>query len=71
MREDRPVFKELFTHLKQHIARWPASKDDIMSACNRATDVGGEERTVCREMLPDKLYRSPDDVMRTLRKIST
>lgn len=70
MQENRPVFEQLVRHLKQHVAGWPASKEDILSTCSREADFGGEERSVCREMLPDRLYRSPADVIRTLREMS-
>ncbi len=70
MQEKYPLFEELVKHLRRNIERWPASKGDIMSACSDTSQVGGDERAVCEDMLPDKLYRSPDDVMRTLREMS-
>ena len=59
-------YKDLKTHIQEHIHKWPATKDEIAEACNKMDDVSDEERMLFNDKLPDGTYNSPDEVLMAL-----
>jgi hypothetical protein len=59
---------ETMTHIKEHISTWPASKQDIVSACSMMSDITEDERKWVMENLPDRMYNTPDEAMDALKK---
>ena len=59
---------ELMTHIREHIEKWPATKQDIISACNRMGHIDTEERKMFIEMLPEGTYNTPDDVFKAMEE---
>ena len=53
---------ELMKHLKDHI-NYPATKQDIMEACNMMEHVDEKDREWLEKNLPDKEYKSAEEVM--------
>lgn len=55
--------KEMMMHVKDHI-KYPATKQQIMEACNNMEHVTDKEKEMFRKMVPDGTYSSADDVMK-------
>ena len=53
--------KELSTHLREHVSKWPATREDIVSACNNISDIPDEERKWVLKNLPAGTYDAPED----------
>ncbi|OGG24586.1 hypothetical protein A3A79_05380 [Candidatus Gottesmanbacteria bacterium RIFCSPLOWO2_01_FULL_43_11b] len=53
-------------HLKTHIGKWPATKAELVAACNALSDFTPEDKAEFESKLPDGTYNSADDVMRAL-----
>jgi len=53
-------------HVRSHMA-YPATKDELVQACNRMMDVPEEEREWFRRTLPEGTYKSPEEVLSALR----
>lgn len=53
---------EMKEHLESHIT-YPATKTDIMRACNDMSHVPNEHKKMFLENLPDETYQSSDAVM--------
>jgi hypothetical protein len=57
--------KAMKTHLSEHI-KYPATKADILKACNDASDVSADDKAAFTASLPEGTYKSADDVMKAL-----
>lgn len=52
-------------HFDEHIT-YPATKQDIIDACNKMADVEAEDKKWVEDNLPDKTYMSADEVKEAL-----
>lgn len=57
--------KEVMEHLDEHIT-YPATKGDIVKACNMMSDVPAEHKKWFEEKLPDGTYESAEEVKMAL-----
>ncbi|KKS13971.1 hypothetical protein A2617_04860 [Candidatus Daviesbacteria bacterium RIFOXYD1_FULL_41_10] len=57
--------KEMITHLNEHI-QYPASKQQIMEACNNMADVPEKDRMWLDEKLPEQTYQNVDEIKKVL-----
>ena len=53
-------------HLKTHIGKWPATKEELVAACNGLSDFTPEDKSEFESKLPAGSYNSPDEVMKAL-----
>lgn len=66
--EITPALREKFNeHVGQHVDKWPASKDDLVTACNNLSEFNSEEKQWFSDTLPQKSYNSPDEVKSALQ----
>lgn len=63
---DDKKMAEGMAHLNDHV-KYPASKDDIVKACNDMSDVPEEDKKWFLEKLPVKMYQNPDEVKIAMR----
>jgi hypothetical protein len=54
-------------HLKNHV-KYPASKAQVVAACNGMSDVPSADKEWISKSLPDQTYRGPEDVVSALVK---
>jgi hypothetical protein len=54
-------------HIKNHVT-YPASRQEVVDACNGMADVPTEDKNWFSMSLPDGTYRAPEDVMTALLK---
>ena len=52
-------------HLKTH-QQYPATKAQLVAACNSLSDFSQEDKKEFIEKLPDGTYKSADDVIKAL-----
>lgn len=52
-------------HLKNHM-QYPATKADLVAACNNLSDFTPEDKASFAEKLPEGSYNSADDVAKAL-----
>lgn len=52
-------------HLKTHL-KYPATKADLVAACNNLSDFSEEDKKEFMEKLPEGTYNSADDVIKAL-----
>ncbi len=52
-------------HLKSH-QKYPASKADLVAACNNLSDFSEEDKKEFAEKLPDRSYNSAEEVIQVL-----
>lgn len=52
-------------HLKTHVT-YPATKSDLVAACNNLSDFSGEDKKEFTDKLPEGTYDSADAVMKAL-----
>lgn len=52
--------KEMMEHLN-HVD-YPASKDDLVKACNEMSDMPEEDKKWFKENLPDRMYNTAAEV---------
>ena len=52
-------------HLEGHIT-WPATKEQIIAACNDSSDIPADVKTDVQSNLPDGTYNSPEEVKSAL-----
>jgi hypothetical protein len=57
--------KELMNHLQNHVM-YPASKRTIVESCNKMEHVPASTRTWAEQRLPDRTYKSADEVVMKL-----
>lgn len=69
--EVHQMSKEVTTHLREHIDKWPATKQDIVTACNNVSDLPEAERKWFMESLPEGTYKNPDEVEMVLMRGQT
>ena len=53
-------------HLKTHIGKWPATRTELVAACNGLTDFTPEDKAEFEAKLPEGSYNTPEDVMKAL-----
>ena len=53
-------------HLKTHIDKWPATKMELIAACNNLSDFTSEDKVEFETKLPDGTYNTPEAVMKAL-----
>ena len=56
---------EVKVHIREHL-EYPATKDDLVEACNNMAHIPEDEREWVKENLPDGNYSSADDVIKAL-----
>jgi len=56
---------EIVEHLKDHV-KFPATKRQLIEACNRMEHVRAEDREWFESAIPDGTYKSPEEVFRAL-----
>lgn len=56
---------ELMKHIKDHV-QYPAKKQDIIEMCNRMEHVDKKDRKWLEKELPDREYKSAEEVMAAL-----
>ena len=59
------VLQAVLMHAKAHV-KYPASKKDLLEACNNFSDVPGAEKDWVADNLPAKAYKSASEVMEAL-----
>lgn len=52
-------------HLRQHTT-YPATKDQLVAACNNMSDFSEEDKKSFAERLPGGTYNSADEVIKAL-----
>lgn len=62
--------KAMMKHLKEH-QTYPASKDQLVEACNNLEDVSLDEKKYFEENLPEGSYGSAEDVMKALSSMTS
>jgi hypothetical protein len=55
--------KEISEHLEKHVV-YPASKSQIIEACNRMDDVPKDDRESFERCLPDRIYNNSNEVVK-------
>ena len=66
--EMHPMSEEVTTHLREHIRKWPATKEDIIQACNNVSDIPEAERRWFIETLPEGTYHTPEEAEMVLQR---
>jgi hypothetical protein len=62
-----PALKEKFNeHVGEHVDKWPATKDDLVVACNNLSEFDSNEKKWFSDTLPQGTYSNPDGVKRAL-----
>jgi hypothetical protein len=54
-------------HLKGHIGKWPATKAELVAACNGLSDFTPEDKKEFEMNLPEGTYNTPEDVSKALK----
>lgn len=57
--------KKATDHLKNH-QDYPATKEELVAACNNLSDFSEEDKRTFEENLPEGVYESAEDVIRAL-----
>ena len=57
--------KEVMSHIDSDV-NYPASKDDLVKACNEMSDVPEGDKKWFIDNLPDKTFESPEEVKQAL-----
>ena len=60
---------EILTHLQRHVV-YPASRKEIIEACNMMTDIPQNDKEWFEKNLPDWNYRNADEVLRAVELVS-
>jgi hypothetical protein len=64
-RSEQNVMKSALEHLKNDVS-YPATKEDIVTACNNFKEIPVGERDWFDRTLPDREYNSPQEVLTAL-----
>lgn len=56
----------MLKHLREHI-KWPATKQELVDACNKMSDIQEEDREMFRKTLPEGTYKDADEVIKALK----
>ena len=59
--------QEELGHIKNHIS-YPASKKDVVAACNNMSDVPSADKEFVSNSLPDQTFNKPEDVVNALMR---
>ncbi len=59
------TFRTAVEHAKHHI-KYPASREEVVAACNNFADVPKEDATWFSKNLPKGTYRNPEQVFKAL-----
>jgi hypothetical protein len=59
--------EEMLTHIRQHVTRWPAGKQDIAAECQGMSDITDQEKKWFLDSLPEGIYDTPEDVLKALQ----
>ena len=59
--------QEELDHIKNHVD-YPASKQQVVAACNNMSDVPSEDKEWVSKSLPEQTYKGPEDVVNALLK---
>ena len=57
---------EAMTHIDEHVT-YPATKDDIVKACNEMSDVTEKEKKWVTDKLSEKTFQSAKEVEEALK----
>lgn len=57
--------QEAIAHLRDHQS-YPASKEELVAACNDLSDFSEEDKQEFRDNLPEGTYNSADEVVKAL-----
>lgn len=57
--------KEMMEHIKNDVD-YPASKQDLVSACDGMSDVPEGDKKFFSEKLPDRTFSTPEEVLSAL-----
>lgn len=58
--------KEMEEHIRKHLT-YPATKKALVEACNRMSDVPKADRDWFEKNLPDRTYKTADEVIKALK----
>lgn len=50
-------------HLKTHMTKWPATKAELVAACNELSDFTPADKAEFMNKLPEGTYKNADEVM--------
>lgn len=53
-------------HIREHM-EYPATKKQIIEACNRMSDVPAADRDWVEKKLPEKKFKNADEVIKALK----
>lgn len=56
---------EIMTHINEHV-KYPATKEDLVEACNNMSHVPDEDKKWFIDNLPEGQYAKSEDVMKAL-----
>lgn len=56
---------ELTEHIEKHVS-YPASKQDILMACDNMSDASAEDKQMMMDKLPDMTFQTADEVKAAL-----
>ena len=59
------ILQTAIQHLKEH-QDYPATKADLVAACNNLSDFSAADKTWFSDHLPTGTYKSPGDVLTAL-----
>jgi hypothetical protein len=57
--------QEELGHIKNHV-KYPASKQQVVAACNNMSDVPSGDKEFLSNSLPDQTFNKPEDVVNAL-----
>ncbi len=58
--------KDLITHIEGHV-KYPATKKQLVEACNMMSDVSKADKDWFSRSLPDRTYKNSDEVKKALK----
>lgn len=61
-RSEQSGMKTGLEHLKNHV-EYPATKSDIVTACNNLSDVPQADKDWFEKNLPDRTYKNAEEVL--------
>lgn len=65
MELDEETKTELMKHIHEHV-NYPATKEELVMACNKMDHISQEGKNWFSENLPDGTYNNADEVMKAL-----
>jgi hypothetical protein len=58
--------KNAIHHLEEH-QQYPATKEEMVAECDNLSDFSDEDKKWFADNLPDKTYKSADEVIKALK----